>query len=71
MALQAVSQVAGVLERAVRDGVRGGKGPILINLMDAGLPGEVEIDCGVEYPVTPQIKGALRSLEGVIEVEEV
>ena len=69
--VQAVSQVAGVLERAVRDGVRGGKGPILINLMDAGLPGEVEIDCGVEYPVTPQIKGALRSLEGVIEVEEV
>ena len=39
--------------------------------MDPALPGEVEIDLGQDFPVNPQIKGALRSLEGVMEVEEV
>ena len=68
---EAVGHVASVLNKARADKVRGGAGPIYINLMAAGLPGEVEIDCGAEYPVTPQIKGALRSLDGVIEVEEV
>ncbi|SHI97164.1 DNA polymerase III subunit alpha [Wenxinia saemankumensis] len=66
----AVAPVAAVLEKAAREGVRGGRGPIYFCLMGQGLPGEVELDCGTEFPVTPQIKGALRSLDGVIEVEE-
>ncbi len=40
-------------------------------LMDPSLPGEVEVDLGREFPVTPQIKGAIRSLDGVMEVEEI
>ena len=55
----------------MRDGVRGGRGPIYFCLMDPALPGEVEIDLGQDFPVNPKIKGALRSLSGVIEVEEV
>jgi DNA polymerase-3 subunit alpha len=39
--------------------------------MDPALPGEVDIDLGQDFPVNPQIKGALRSLSGVMEVEEV
>ena len=31
---------------------------------------EVEIDLGDDFPVNPQIKGALRSLGGVIEVQD-
>jgi DNA polymerase-3 subunit alpha len=58
-----------VLESA--DGARGGRGPIYFCLMDAGLPGEVEVKAGKEYPVSPQIKGALKSLGGVVMVEEV
>ena len=38
--------------------------------MNSDLPGEVEIDLGDDFPVSPQIKGALRSLGGVIEVED-
>ena len=68
---QAIDHVATVLQRAVTDKIKAGRGPIYFNLMAKGLPGEVEIDCGVEFPVNPQIKGALRSLDGVIEVEEV
>lgn len=70
----AITLLANVLERAGREvpkGQRIARGPISICLMGEGLPGEVEIDCGADWPVTPQIKGALRSLPGVIEVEEV
>ena len=67
---QAVPVVQSVLDRALSDGVRGGKGPIYFCLMGEGLPGEVELDLGDDFPVNPQIKGALRSLGGVIEVED-
>jgi DNA polymerase-3 subunit alpha len=40
-------------------------------LLDPSLPGEVDIDLHAEFPVNPQIKGALKSLVGVVEVEEV
>ncbi|MCK0120318.1 DNA polymerase III subunit alpha [Loktanella sp. F6476L] len=67
----AIPSVATILENASRDGVKGGRGPVYFCLMGADLPGEVEIDLGQNFPVNPQIKGALRSLNGVIEVEEV
>lgn len=66
----AIASVKSILENAARDNVRGGRGPIYFCLMGDGLPGEVEIDLGQDFPVNPQIKGALRSLGGVIEVEE-
>ena len=68
---EAIASVSTILENAMRDGVRGGRGPIYFCLMDPALPGEVEIDLGQDFPVNPKIKGALRSLSGVIEVEEV
>ena len=67
----AIPSVATILENAIRDGVKGGRGPIYFCLMNSDLPGEVELDLGDDFPVNPQIKGALRSLGGVIEVEEV
>ncbi|MEM8537498.1 MAG: DNA polymerase III subunit alpha, partial [Pseudomonadota bacterium] len=66
---QAVSSVATILQNAAKDGVRG-RGPIYVCLMSDDLPGEVELDLGDDFPVNPQIKGALRSLGGVIEVED-
>ena len=35
------------------------------------VTGEVEIDVGGDWPVNPQLRRALRSLPGVLEVEEV
>ncbi|PUB18495.1 DNA polymerase III subunit alpha [Yoonia sediminilitoris] len=66
----AIGSVASILENAKRDGVRAGNGPVYFCLMGDGLPGEVELDLGDDFPVNPQIKGALRSLGGVIEVED-
>ncbi|MET4127289.1 DNA polymerase III subunit alpha [Roseovarius sp. MBR-6] len=68
---EAIASVAAVLNGAVR-AVRGTRpGPIHFRLLGAGLPGEVEIDSGTEFPVTPQVKGAIRSLSGVVMVEEI
>ncbi len=67
---EAIGSVATILENAARDGVRAGKGPVYFCLMGDDLPGEVELDLGQDFPVNPQIKGALRSLGGVIEVED-
>ena len=67
----AVAAVSEVLEGARQAAKSAGKGPIQLCLMDPALPGEVEVDLGMEFPVTPQIKGAIRSLGGVLEVEEI
>src|SRR6056297_2526835 len=66
-----IGSVATVLEGASKAARGGAPGPIHFRLMGEGLPGEVEIDSGVEYPVTPQIKGAIKSLSGVVMVEEI
>lgn len=67
-AIAAVSEVLAGAQKAAKSA---GKGPIHLCLMDPALPGEVEVDLGAEFPVTPQIKGAIRSLGGVLEVEEI
>ncbi len=68
---QAIPSVATVLEDAAGSVRRGARGPIYFCLMAEGLPGEVEISAGQDFPVTPQIKGAIKSLSGVLTVEEV
>ena len=49
----------------------GTKNYVQLCLTAADLPGEVEVLLGEDYPVNPAIKGALKSLGGVIAVEEV
>lgn len=66
----AIAAVATVLEGAVTAAKKAGRGPVQFCLMDASLPGEVEIDLGQDFPVNPQIKGAIKSLMGVLEVED-
>ncbi|GAB4286544.1 MAG: DNA polymerase III subunit alpha [Roseovarius sp.] len=65
---EAVRSAASVLRRAAD--APGGRGPIRFCVIDGALPGEVEIDLGDGFPVSPQIRGALRSLPGVSMVEE-
>jgi DNA polymerase-3 subunit alpha len=66
-----IATVASVLQGAVTAARASLPGPIHFCLLGKGLPGEVEIDSGVQYPVTPQIKGAIKSLPGVVMVEEI
>ncbi len=68
--IAAIPTVSEILNNAVRDGVQGGRGPITFTIDDIEL-GEIDVELDQEFPVTPQIKGALRSLGGVIEVQEI
>ncbi|WP_170429736.1 DNA polymerase III subunit alpha [Ruegeria arenilitoris] len=66
-----LATVAKVLEDAAGAAKRASKGPIHVCLMDPGLPGDVEMDLGQDFPINPQIKGAIKSLDGVTDVEEI
>ncbi|CAD0183847.1 DNA polymerase III subunit alpha [Ruegeria sp. THAF57] len=67
---QVLPTVAKVLEDAAGAAKNAARGPIQLLLMAPGLPGEVEMDLGQTFPINPQIKGAIKSLEGVMSVEE-
>ena len=67
----AAQTVADLLAHASAAATTAGRGPILLRLFNPSLPGEVDMDTGMEFPVTPQIKGALKSLDGVLSVEEI
>jgi len=66
----AIATVASVLERAQEAARNASRGPVRFCLLDQGLPGEVEMDAGREFAVNPQIKGALKHLDGVWDVQE-
>ncbi len=70
-AASAMQQVANILEGAAEAARKAPRGPIQLCLLDPALPGEVEIDLGRDFPVNPQIKGAIKSLDGVMDVEEI
>ncbi|MFK7746246.1 MAG: DNA polymerase III subunit alpha [Roseobacter sp.] len=68
---EAIGAVATVLEGARHAVKTAGRGPIQFCLMDPSLPGEVEVELGQDFVVNPQIKGAIKSLNGVLEVEDI
>ena len=67
----AIQSVANILEKAQETAKGASKGPIAFCLINPDLPGEIEIDAGVEFAVNPQIKGAIKTLAGVLDVEEI
>ncbi|MBM1816301.1 DNA polymerase III subunit alpha [Pseudosulfitobacter pseudonitzschiae] len=67
----AVGSIATVLEGAAQSQRSIGRGPVQLCLMGAGLNGEVDVELGDDFPVNPQIKGAIKSLGGVVSVEEI
>ena len=63
---EAVPSMARILE----NDIKGTRGPINLLLSHPDLPGDVEITLPGKYPVNPQMKSALKSVDGVLEVEE-
>ena len=68
--VSAVPSVANVFAGLAERAQKAAKGPIRFCLMDPALPGEVEIELGESFPVSPEVKSALKSLPGVLMVEE-
>ncbi|HGG04206.1 MAG TPA: DNA polymerase III subunit alpha [Aliiroseovarius sp.] len=68
---EAFASVASLLARAGDAAKSARPGRVSLCLLHPDLPGDVEMDLGQDFPLNPQIKGALKSLPGVVSVEEV
>ena len=68
--IEAVASVASLLDRARREVSTRARGPVMLCLMAPDLPGEVEVTVGEDLPVASQVRGALKSLGGVVTVED-
>ena len=68
----AAPAVESLLSRMAAEGVAGRKGPItfVVTLEDGG-EAELGFDRSEGWPLNPQIKSALKSLPGVMAVEEI
>lgn len=67
---EAVASIATRLSEATTDSGPRGRGPVHLIMMHPDLPGEVEIALKEQYPMNPQIKGAIKHISGVVTIEE-
>ena len=63
--------MSGILNDAEKLAETTTRGSISVCLFGSGLPGEIEMDLGQNYITNPQIKNALKSLDGILKVEEI
>ncbi|MER5170945.1 DNA polymerase III subunit alpha [Thioclava kandeliae] len=68
---EAVPSIASLLTRLEEEGKVRSRGPISFTVFDAEKNCRYELATGRDFPVNPQIKGAIRSLRGVSMVEEI
>ncbi|MEM9754889.1 MAG: DNA polymerase III subunit alpha, partial [Pseudomonadota bacterium] len=68
---EGLNSVAGLLDRVRAEGKAKGRGPVHLCLIAPDLPGEVDLALDGDFPITPQVRGALKSLPGVVTVEEI
>ncbi|MFN3645896.1 MAG: DNA polymerase III subunit alpha [Gemmobacter sp.] len=67
---QAVAAVAALLDRARAAAGRVAKGEVRLCVADDAAGQEVDIVLPGQWPVGPQVKGALKAVQGVLAVEE-
>ena len=68
---EAVASVAALLTRIAAEAKIRSRGPILFCIANRDTGEEVEVSTGRDFPVNPQIKGAIKAMAGVLMVEEV
>ncbi len=68
---QAVASVAALLNRIREEAKIRTRGPILFCIANRETGEEVEVATGPDFPVNPQIKGAIKAMAGVLLVEEI
>ncbi len=67
----AIPTVAALFERLAEEGKVRSRGSVSFSVLDPVTGARYKINAGRDFPVNPQVRGALRSLRGVAEVEEV
>ncbi len=68
--VQAVAAVAALLDQARAAAGRVAKGAVRLCVADAATGQEIDIALPGQWPVGPQVKGALKAVSGVMAVEE-
>ena len=66
---EAAASVAALLERVAKDGGRN-RAAVTICVPDPATGQEIDLALAQDYPVSPQVKGALKAMGGVVMVEE-
>ncbi len=67
----AVASVAALLARMVEEAKIRTRGPVSFCIADRATGEEVVVAAGQDFPVNPQIKGAIKAMGGVALIEEV
>ncbi|MDP2739706.1 MAG: DNA polymerase III subunit alpha, partial [Pseudorhodobacter sp.] len=68
---EAVAAVAELLARLEAEGKGRPRSPVEFRVTDSDRGAEYEIAAGRDYPVTPQIRGAIRAIRGIATVEDI
>ncbi|HEY0213404.1 MAG TPA: DNA polymerase III subunit alpha [Paenirhodobacter sp.] len=68
---EAIGSIAALLQRLADEGKVRTRGPIHFAVTDPVSGNRFTLNAGPDFPVNPQVKGAIRSLRGVALVEEV
>lgn len=68
---EAVSSTAALLKRATQESRSRTYGEVQLRLRSLDLPGEMDVALGSQFQINPQIKGALKSISGVLQVEDI
>ncbi|MCB2117166.1 MAG: DNA polymerase III subunit alpha, partial [Rhodobacteraceae bacterium] len=67
----AVASVAALLRRITEEAKIRTRGPVLFCIANRATGEEVEVSTGCDFPVNPQIKGAIKAMGGVVLVEDI
>ncbi|ALI56907.1 DNA polymerase III subunit alpha [Celeribacter marinus] len=66
----AIISVSELLTRVTREAKHPPKGVLSFCLMAPDLPGEVDIEIDQPFVISPEVKGAIKSIDGVVMVED-
>ncbi|GAB4382500.1 DNA polymerase III subunit alpha [Albidovulum sp.] len=69
--VDAIAAVAGLLARVAGDGSARSRGPVSFAFTDRATGEEIEVSTGEAFPVSPEIRGAIKALPGVLAVEDI
>jgi DNA polymerase-3 subunit alpha len=68
---EAAADVRTVLDRALAEGKGRPRAPVRFCVLDLTSGTEIEVELDRDFPLTPQVRGAIKSLTGVLAVEDV
>ena len=67
----AINSVAALLARVADEAKIKSRGPVSFCIADRDTGCEIDVAAGGDFPVNPQIKGAIKAIGGVVHVEDI